>query len=674
MKTLHYLQMIFFIIISLHITAQTKEFKFGKFEITELQSTKCKIDSDANAYVIGDYGYTTFDYSDNNGFQLVFNRHTRIKILKKASFELANFEVELYKSGKNEESISELKGITYNLEDGKIVTSKLDKKSIFKQEIDEHRNSVKFTMPNVKEGCIIEVYYEIKSDFWSIPKWQFQEMVPVLYSQYIMHIPEYLNYKFFQNGYQQIQQFKKSESTSFNYTWNEVDQVGMRIPNSTHIEKIDYMANIYTYIGKDIKAFHDEPYMTSRSNYLSSLDVELQSTSFPHSLMKIYASDWKSITQELLKNEYFGNIIQRQNPTNQIINTATKGITDPLKKAIAIYEYIRDNFKWNEANRKYASKGIRKIIDDRSGNSADLNLLLIAALRNADLKAEPVVLSTRDNGRIITEYPMLQKLNYVIAQLNIGDQQFLLDVTDKYAPFGFLPEKCLNGQGRIISDQQFGDVELSTKTNYLSNINISATLGENGEVIGKWTEINKGYAANTLRKNLGASKSKDDYIQDFQKKYPSFTINNYSFENLDSLHREVINKYDFTITSGVEITGNLMMMHPLLIEQLEENIFKSQERQFPVDYSFITSKTYIITLEIPKGYKVETLPKSISLSLPGKEASFMYSTNMIENKIQMIRKFSINKTMFLVDDYSSLKDFYKLRVSKEAEVIVLKKI
>ena len=653
---------------------QKKEFKYGKVELSELESTKCPIDSSADAYVIGDFGYTFFDYSDSKGFQIVFERHLRIKILKKAALDYGDFSIPIYRQGGNEERLYNLKGNTYNLVNGKIEISKLSKNAVFKEEIDLHHNRMKFTMPNVKEGSIIEIAYNLKSDFNQIPNWDFQLSIPVLYTEYLLRIPEYYRYKVFQNGYLSIPCTKSIEPGFVLLTWNETDENGVNIPNTRHVGKIDYNSNIFKYVGVDLKAFHDEPYMNSKVNYISSIEFELQSTHYPHSFVKEYSSNWNGISKELLDYEYFGGIMKHPNSTNDIVKTAIDGLSDPQQKATAIYVAIRNQFKWNGLNRLLATNGIRKIIEDKLGNSAELNLLLIAALRNAGLKAEPVVLSTCNNGKIVMQYPVLSKLNYVIAELVIGENKYLLDVTDKYAPFGFLPEKCLNGEGVIINEESPESIKLTSNTNYFANISTTFNIDNLGNIKGTWEEINKGYAANYLRHAFGNAKSKEDYVKEYQKVYPGLTIQNYIIENLDSLHLETKIKYDYELTGKAEIIGNLMMIHPLLFEQMENNIFKSEERNFPVDFSYSTNKSFVATLNIPEGYQVETLPKIISIALPGKAAIFLYNISVINNKIQILRKFSLNKVMFLPEEYPVLKEFYNQRLTKESEVIVLKKI
>lgn len=672
----NYLITILFLV-SISLFAQKPEFKFGKIDMADMEASKCPIDSTADAYILGDFGYSYFEYSDTkDNFQTIFRQHFRIKILKKTAFHWADVVIPLYKynNGNSEERITSFKASTFNIENGKIVASKVEKSATFKEEVNKSRINYKFTFPNVKEGSIIEVDYEITSDSWNIRDWDFQSTIPTLVTQYEIRIPEYFNFKLFQNGYESLKTYQKSDRSSFSYSYYYEDSNGQRIPNSRQTASVDYLTNISTYEGNNIKAFHDEPYMSSRRNYLTSIEYELQSTQFPHSLFKLYTSDWKSITKTLLDYEFFGEILRRKGATDDIVALSTTGLSQPLDKTKAIYEFIRDHFKWDKTNRLYAKNSLKKTIENKSGNSADINLLLVTALREAGIKADPVVLSTRDNGFLLMSYPILQKLNYIIAMAEIDGKQFLMDATDKNAPFGLIPEKCINGQGRIIREDNPGDVDLNSSQVYSQSLNLNLKISENADLSGTWEEIHKGYAAHDERERIGDSKSKEDYINDRQKQNAGLTISKFTIENADSLALPLTMKFDVTMSGQTESTGNLLMIHPLLYEQLKKNPFTLEERNFPVDYSHAYSLTFVETIEIPDGYQVESLPKPTNISLPGKSASFMFNAMVNGSRIQIIRRFTINKTMFLPDEYSNLKEFYNQRVAKEGEVIVLKKI
>jgi hypothetical protein len=359
----------------------------------------------------------------------------------------------------------------------------------------------------------------------------------------------------------------------------------------------------------------------------------------------------------------------------------TKEITDlfeniknPTEKAQVLYNYVRKNIQWNGNNRLYSSKGIRKILDEKSGNSADINLLLVNLLKKAGLVAYPVILSTRDNGMIIMEFPVLQKLNYVLACVELDGKQVLLDATDKQCSFGFIPDKCLNDQGRIIDEVKSATIDLVSNQKYILNISAQVKLDQNGELTGNWSEMRKGYCAYKSRKEIEKTKGIEEYIENIKKANEGLTIQKYDLQNKDSLDKDLKLICDVTISGKSESTGDLLIVHPMLFEQLEENPFKYEKRNFPIDYNYGYANSYMLRLEIPQGYKIESVPKSTTVSLPDNAGKFSYLIDAKDNVVQIVRKYNINKVAFLPEEYTTLKEFYNQIVNKEGEVIVLKKI
>ncbi|MEN8251746.1 MAG: transglutaminase, partial [Bacteroidota bacterium] len=109
-------------------------------------------------------------------------------------------------------------------------------------------------------------------------------------------------------------------------------------------------------------------------------------------------------------------------------------------------------------------------------------------------------------------------------------------------------------------------------------------------------------------------------------------------------------------------------------EIIEENPFKLEKREYPVDYGFPIRKEYNFNFKLPEGYVIEETPAPESLSMKGDAATFSYDISK-ENPGELIVKadFSINKTMFVQTEYSELKAFYNAMLKKCTEQVVLKK-
>ncbi len=165
---------------------------------------------------------------------------------------------------------------------------------------------------------------------------------------------------------------------------------------------------------------------------------------------------------------------------------------------------------------------------------------------------------------------------------------------------------------------------------------------------------------NTYKKNLKAS-------------YPeNIMLSNIKIDSLDSTKDPLAIKFDFKLSSFEN--SDIIYFNPLLGEVLKENPFYATKRIYPVEMPNTTNSVYNLSMEIPKGYKIDELPKCARALLNENEGMFEYLISADTNYIQMRCTIQLNKATFAPEDYQTLRDFYALIVKKEAEQIVFKKI
>lgn len=345
-----------------------------------------------------------------------------------------------------------------------------------------------------------------------------------------------------------------------------------------------------------------------------------------------------------------------------------------IEKAQKIYAHIQNHMKWNNKKRLYTSQSLKDAYKNASGNSAEINLLLVAMLQKAGFTADPVILSTRDNGMVIVENPVLDKFNYVVCGVTIDGKFYTLDATDKYCPFGVMPYRCLNGKGRLINEITSRNIDFSPAFAKSTVTSVNAKIIADGEMEASIQTIYRGYAAINFRNDFSESKSADEFIKDLQDSHTGLTISKYNIKGIDSITGPVnIDLSEVTIANKCDVSGNIISVNPMLYEQLKENPFKLENRKYPVDYGYNIDESYIISLQIPEGYEIDELPKPFSMSLPENGGKFTYNCAVNGSNVQVIRKFQINRALFTEATYTVLKEFYAKMVEKEAGLIVFKK-
>lgn len=661
--------------------AQKVPMKFGKIDKANLAMTEYAKDTTAAAIILCDYGWSYFNYTDNAGFQLMFERHCRIKILDKNGLNWADVSIPLYNNSFGKEKIGVIKACTYNLENGKIVKEKLSSKAKFKEKTSDNWTSTKFTFPNVKEGSIIEFKYTITSDFPRYFRdWQFQYSIPVVWSEYLTEIPEYYQYNKRLKGYNQltINNVKEGLGKIISTTKNRSKEFKAQ-PTTFSRETHTYDKTTTRMVMQDVPAFESEAYMTSTGNFISKIEYELAVRRLPGRLTENYTRTWEGVNKRYLDSESFGHqykgklLVAGTDYVNEEVEKIKANHAKPKARIIAAFEFVKNHMKWDGNHGEYVRKSLRKSYMEQTGNVGEINLILTLILQKLGFDAEPVLLSTRGNGIIPPTHPSSGIFNYVVACVSYGGSQFLLDATDPLHVVNMLPFKCLNGRGRLISKEKAGWVNLYTNKPKSTVSMHDLKISEDGIITGTSKNSRKNYAALAFRKSYESATNEEEFINEIEESNNGLEVISCKFENMTELYKPVKDSYEVIINDQIEMMGDMMFFTPLLYDQMEENPFKLENRTYPVDYGYKTEESNIYKFTIPEGYVVDEKPDGLAMTLPGDAAKYTYNISVVGNVIQIKSKFEINKTEFLPTDYPRLKKFYNQIIAKHAEKIVLKK-
>lgn len=656
--------------ISINLYAQKEKSPFQKFgKITQevLATRSYSIDTTAGAVVLSDIGESAIEGNSKGWFSLRTSHHTVIHILKENGYGEANQEIALYKSGEVEEKLQSFKAITYNLENGKITENKLSKNDLIRDKADKNRTVLKFTMPNVKRGSVIEFSYEVFSDFISMPDpWYFQSTTaPTLWSEYNFAVPQFFIYSISSRGFlpmDLVENSKKEESFRV-----------METRSATSSESIDFKSNVVfnRWVIKNAPQLKEEPFTKSVRNHLSRLDFQLSAQNYPLAA-KSYRSTWQKIAENMLESEFFGkNLNSNNNWLKDELKPLLVDENDPLKKAKKIFAFVRDQYKTTSQYAIFMTDNLKSVFKNKKGNVCELNLLLTAMLRYADIEADPVLLSTADHGYALEYLPMLTSMNYVVCKVNIGGKSYFLDASQSMLGFGKLPEYCYNGFSYVISKSPF-TIDLSSDVaseNRTVNF-IFSDVGKGYE--GSATKTEGYYASSDIRSRIDKD-GEQSYFDEVKKKMAG-NVELYDFK-IDSLSQyEEPLKVSYKIKLG-QSGEDVIYMNPYFGEAYSKNPFVSANRVYPVEFPYTQDEKIYGTIAVPRGYRVDELPKQILVKLdPEGKSYFEYRISNSGNMISFLSKIKIAKTLFLPEEYNTLREFFNLIVKKQSEQIVFKKI
>jgi hypothetical protein len=640
--------------------------KFGKVSPEDFAPKAYAIDSNANAVVIADIGSSKIIGNTKGWFSIEFKRYRRVHLLNKNGFDIATEEIDLYSEGDREERLSDIKAVTYNLENGKVVETKLDKDNIFKDKLSKNWIEKKFTFPNIKEGSIIEFEYTITSDYLrNLQPWTFQGDYPTLWSEYNLRMPSFFSYVFLGQGYQKFFiQTKKDWQDHFSITETNGTE-------ASQFYSITAGVTDYRWVIKDAPALKEEGYVSTVKNHVQKIEFELTAQTEPL-VPHVYISSWTEVSEEMMNSEDFGLSLSKDNGwLSDADKAAMAGANAPMDKAKKIYAYVRDNFTCTDYSEKWLNHPLKNVLKSRSGTVAEINLLLIAMLRYAGIDADPVILSTRTHGYTYALYPIMSKFNYVICVARIDGKQIFLDATRPRLGFGKLTPACYNGHARIMNTSATALDFSADSLMERKMTSIMLTTTEKGVMTGQLQQVPGYFESHEIRESV-KEKGQDEFFRTVKKNYgQEVDLINPHIDSLDNLEESVAISYNFKLNQEGE---DILYVNPMFGEAYKENPFKSAQRFYPVEMPYASDETYIFNMIIPQGYVVDELPKSVIVKLnDAGDGQFEYIVTESNGTISMRSRIQLKRAYYEPAEYDLLREFFNLVVKKQSEQIVLKK-
>ena len=630
---------------------------FGKIDKADLEMKDCDFDKGADAVTLIDYGnifYTRGTWGKTY-FNTVFEKRLRIKILKEGGLDYANVKIP-FLDGRNEETISKISAYTYNLDEaGNIKVTEVGKSSIYNKRINKRYSELIIAFPEAKLGTVIEYRYTMERQNLNLSDWYFQGKIPVRYSEYQINVPVIFH---------------------FNAQPSVIDPIDTRedvTDDNIYVNSGLITAKILHkhYIMSNLRGIREEPFMGSVKDYMQRIEFQISQIELANNQLVNLLKTWDNLSDELMKDPDFGMQLEKSVPESENIITEAAAITGWEQKIKYLFGQVRQRMQWNDRDYIFSSDGLGNAWKNKTGNSADINLILISLIRQAGLKASPILFSTRDNGQVTTAYPFLNQFNTVMAYVEQGDRFFILDATDKFNNYKLIPETVVNTKGFVVdvgNSRWVDAAELKKKFKVMTAIH--GVIDENGIMKGDCLVNSDGYAKEDRARKWALEKDKfrEEYFgkTNTALKVDDLVVNNAEY---DSLPLE--QKVNFTYT--LNNSGKYKNFELSLFSELVKNPFIAGERHSDIDFGFLKEYSLFGNYLLPDGYKFEELPENISMIMPDTSIVFTRFLLAEDNLLNVRMTLSFKQTYFLATDYPDMAAFYKKMVGKLEEQIVIRK-
>lgn len=623
--------------------------KFG--EVSDLEIDLKVYEPDTSAVALMLYREYTMDLVFNSLGQIekMITVHERIKVLKEEGKKYGDYSFLYVSDNKTKEYYSGVKVETFNREEGKVVRKKMSGKYDFDEKYAEGVRRRSFSAENVKVGSVIEVAYTFSSPrYYAIDNLYIQLTIPVNRTHIEAGFAEYFSVRRTQRGSVPVQ-FSNSERSGL-------------------VGSYSYRIIVDNFDAEDIPALPVESHSFCPEQYRAAIMYDLAGVIFPGSSYQSISMTWDDVDKAIAESDIF-SVCKGRFRDSKELEAALEGIEDDEERIIAIRNYVAGKVKWNE-KCNLVPESARDILKQGSGSDADINALTASALNTLGYTAEPVMIRLLTSGTLLDSHISLRSFDTFILRVSSrdGSRFWYLDAAREEGYLNVLDLDFLVEKARHIPYKGSGEwVDLTKLTAGSLTEYVTAKIDKDGNLTGnsKITCVNEdSYDIKSLYKEC---ETEEVFLEQLES---SWGIDFTRFEINREYGPKAELNYDFEKDQDA---GERIYIRPVLHPFHPDTYFREEERKLPVDFHYPDNVQYAFMLEIPEGYEIEELPKTVSKICPPVNGRIQFQAQRVGNMISVIYRYTMNKTVVLPEEYSNLRLFWETAVSIEKSTIVLKK-
>lgn len=428
----------------------------------------------------------------------------------------------------------------------------------------------------------------------------------------------------------------------------------------------------YTWESKSIQATKDESFMPLLSDVGTNLHI---------STIKSWndVAQWYSdISYSRIEDEY-----ELKEVYTELFPNANEKLSG-VDKAKRIYNYIEKNFRYSSVpfrQTAYVPQKASVTINTRLGDCKDLSSLFVSLASMAGLKANLVLVETKNNGLKEMILPSVE-FNHCIVLLKADGKEYYLELTDNNLPFGSLPNDVIGASSLIIPSQTEKDLvsnlqPIAGNNRTAEKIKRTVNINLNGNDLNMQVEVQKtGALTSGVRSDynkLSKEKQKEEMEKAVSGSFKNpVKLESVSFTGLEDLIDSVKYNFKYTVKNEVIEVG-AMKMFKLPFGDIIATIdnFSLDARKFPIEYwqyENVDQYETIINIKVPAGKKIVEVPKDQTFAFKKINYSIKYIKTGTD-KLTIIRKATIDRKNIEASDYPAFKDFFNNIVQAESKYI-----
>ena len=395
----------------------------------------------------------------------------------------------------------------------------------------------------------------------------------------------------------------------------------------------------------------DEPLMGSRLDNLIAVRYRYKSFSGRESHYGWnYVGEWADKFFESEVNKSLKKI-------KKTSDSLCEGLETEPEKIQHLYDYVAEEITTDD-DMDEAGK-LHEIMTAGKGNSFEKNVLLKELLCAQDIPAKLLYIGTRkEYGKVNVYIRNLSQFNRLLCYVDYDSTGYTLNPAADCATFPYPTSQDLAEQGLLLDgkESKLLNIPHRERTNGRS-MGTSLYINDDGSAVCSTTIVVKGYSMQKWCKMQSDSLSDEEIVEDLLENLEvDYEIVDASLEPQPEKDRLcfniVLDLPDFAVIED----GNLFF-GPVICP-LEDNLFESDSRMFPIDFNYTFKHRHTTQIYMPENMTADDLPKNVFHEIQ----DGMYSRRVLTEANQIIikEKLEIKKPLFSSQAYKMIKSMYEI--------------
>lgn len=353
------------------------------------------------------------------------------------------------------------------------------------------------------------------------------------------------------------------------------------------------------------------------------------------------------------------------------------GFSDPYKKIDTLYKFLQHNTRYISIQLGiggWQPIPAEKVAKNGYGDCKALTNYMYALLRAVGIGSKYAVINSGDDGLYTDASFVSNQFDHVILCVPMGKDSVWLECTSSILPAGYLGDFTYNRPALLVDET--GGTLVRTPT-YRKNENlqvrqVEAIIEDGGNLKARAFTKYTGLQQDNLQ-NLLETASREDIMKAMRGRFdlPTYDVVDYQHTENGGRIPELLETIDLTVTGYAQVSGKRLFLMPNVLTRSGVKLVVDSIRMFDVELDFDYLDTDTVTIRVPTGYEIESMPKPVKL-----ETKFGAYSNEYAYKNDMvtyIRTVQQNHGRFPPSDYAELANFYQTIHKSDRVKMVLRK-